>query len=196
VLGELLTARSTANLSQADVARSAGWTRSRYARFERDELADVGIEDLAVACSVLGLDVSVGLHPVDDLTRDRGQTKLRERFADILHPSIRAVAEVLLPGVGDRRAWDLLLRIGSQVVGVELETRVRDAQWLVRRMRERERDGGADFVLLVLSNSAINRRLLPEVLEALGPGFATPPRAIARALRAGEPLPGSGVLLI
>jgi hypothetical protein len=103
---------------------------------------------------------------------------------------------VLLPGVGDRRSWDLLLRIGNEVVGVELETRIRDIQWLVRRMRERERDGGADFVLLVLSDSATNRRLLPDLLEALGPAFATPSRAILAALRAGQALPGSAVLLI
>jgi hypothetical protein len=103
---------------------------------------------------------------------------------------------VLLPGVGDRRAWDLLLRIGAQVVGVELETRIRDIQWLVRRIRERERDGGADVVLLVLSDSAVNRRLLPELLEALGPRFETPSRSIVAALRGGSPVPGSGVILI
>lgn len=66
----------------------------------------------------------------------------------------------------------MLLRIESQLIGVELETRVRDVQWLVRRMRERQSDGGADAILLVLSASAHNRRVLPELLEALGPEFA------------------------
>jgi hypothetical protein len=104
--------------------------------------------------------------------------------------------EVLLPNVGDRRSWDMLLRLAGQLVGVELETRVRDVQLLVRRMRERERDGGAHDVLLVLSASAHNRRVLPELREALGPGFATPTRAIRAALRDGRPMPGSGVILL
>jgi hypothetical protein len=90
----------------------------------------------------------------------------------------------------------MLLRLAGQLVGVELETRVRDVQWLVRRMRERQRDGGANHVLLVLSASAHNRRVLPELLQALGPEFATPARRILNALREGRPVPGSGVILL
>jgi hypothetical protein len=106
------------------------------------------------------------------------------------------MAEVLLPNAGDRRSWDFLLRLEAQRVGVELETRVRDVQWLVRRMRERERDGGVDLVLLVLSASAHNRRVLPELRQALGPEFATSPRAVLKALREGRPIPGSAVILL
>ena len=91
---------------------------------------------------------------------------------------------------------DLLLRVGRQVIGVEAETRVRDGQFVVRRMRERERDGGVDEILLVLAESAVNRRLLPQLLEALGPRFATSPRILMRALAAGEPIAGSGVILL
>jgi hypothetical protein len=114
----------------------------------------------------------------------------------LLAPTIKVVAEVPLPKPGDRRSWDLLLRIAQQRVGVEAETRIRDEQLLVRRVREREAAGGADQVLLVLAESAVNRRLLHDLLEALGSRFATPPRAILRALREGKPLPGSGVILI
>jgi hypothetical protein len=106
------------------------------------------------------------------------------------------MAEVLLPNPGDRRSWDLLLRLEAQRVGAELETRVRDVQRLVRHTRERERDGGVDHVLLVLSASAHKRRMLPKLLEALGREFATRPRLILRALREGRPVPGSGVILL
>jgi hypothetical protein len=48
----------------------------------------------------------------------------------------------------------------------------------------------------VLSASGHNRRLLPQLLDALGPEFATPPRTILRSLHGGRPLPGSGVILL
>ena len=146
--------------------------------------------------AVLGLEVSVGLHPVGDVVRDAGQLRLGQKLKGILNPSFRALSEVRLPGVGDRRSWDVLIRLRHQVIGVELETRIRDVQLLVRRMRERERDGGADMILLVLSDSATNRRLLPHLLEALGPAWQSPPRLVLRALRTGNLMPGSGVILL
>ena len=108
-------------------------------------------------------------------------------------------SETLLPLPGDLRAWDKLLRLGGaprHLVGVDLETRIRDIQALVRRTRLRERDGGVDAILIVLSDSAINRRLVGQLREALGTDYATAPRAILRALREGSALPGSGVILI
>ncbi len=196
MLGELRTARANANLSQNQVARELGWTRSRYARFEADALADVGIEDMCLSAAVLGMEVSVGLHPVEDAVRDIGQLRLSAKFRSLINPAYRALGEVLLPGVGDRRAWDLLPRVPQHLIGVELETRLRDVQWLARRLRERERDGGVDAILLVLSDSRANRRLVPHLLDTLGDPWRTSPRAILRALRSGNRIPGSGVILL
>jgi hypothetical protein len=173
-----------------------GWTRSRYARVESDALIDVGLEDVCVAASVLGREVSVGLHPTGAAVRDAGQLHLGQKLRGILNPAFRALSEVLLPRVGDRRSWDMLLRLRGQVIGVELETRIRDVQWLVRRLRERERDGGVDLILLVLSDSATNRRLLRHLLDNLGPDWQTSPRVLLRSLRNGEPITGSGVVLL
>ncbi len=109
------------------------------------------------------------------------------------------MAEVLLPGIGDRRSWDRLLRLignESQIVGADLETRIRDVQALVRRTRERERDGGVDEILLVLSDSATNRLLIGQLREALGDRYSTRPRAVLAALREGRRLPGSGVVIL
>jgi hypothetical protein len=184
-----------ANLSLRDVAKELGWSHERYRRFESG-VAEASLVDLASAGAVLGLAMSAAFHPSGDGIRDAGQQGLGKRFRAIVHPAVRVTAEVLLPNVGDRRSWDFLLRIDAQRVGVELETRVRDVQWLTRRMRARERDGGVDRVLLVLSASAHNRRILPELLEALGPGFATSSRAVLKALREGRPIPGSAVILL
>jgi transcriptional regulator with XRE-family HTH domain len=195
LLTQLRQARTVSNLSLRDVARELGWSHERYRRFESG-VVETSVVDLACAGAVLGLVMSAAFHPNGDGIRDAGQQALGKRFRSILHETVRVTDEVLLPNPGDRRAWDMLLRIENQRIGVELETRVRDVQWLVRRMRERERDGGVDGILLVISASAHNRRALSELIEALGPEFATSPRAVLKALREGRPITGSAVILI
>jgi hypothetical protein len=82
------------------------------------------------------------------------------------------------------------------LVGADIESRIYDIQELVRRTRLRERDGGVDEILIVLSDSATNRRLADQLRDALGPRYSISNRALRSALRLGEPLPGSGVVLI
>jgi transcriptional regulator with XRE-family HTH domain len=197
LVAELSDARKTAALSQESLARAIGSSQSDLSRLERLVDVDrVSFVEIAKAASVLGLELGVSLHPVGDPIRDKGHQAVIRRFRALLSSAYRVFAEALLPREGDRRSWDLLLRLADQIVGVEVETRIRDVQALVRRMHQRERDGGAHEIVLVLAATKINRLLLPELLVALGPSFATPPRAILRALRNGERLPGSGVVLL
>lgn len=110
--------------------------------------------------------------------------------------------ETLLPGAGELRAWDKLLRLRESrpphLVGVDIETRVHDVQALVRRTRGRERDGRVDVIVIVivLSDAAHNRRLVDELRASLGAAYATTPRSIFRSLRSGERLVGGGVVLV
>jgi hypothetical protein len=155
---------------------------------------------LCELASVLGLEVSVGLHPIGDPIRDKGQQACAHRFDGMLSDRWRVTNEALLPGVGDQRAWDKLLRLVGEaprcLVGADIESRVWDVQGIVRRTRARERDGQVDHILIVLADTAHNRRIVDELRTTLGPPYATNPRAILRALRKGRPLPGSGVLLV
>src|SRR5687768_1505970 len=191
---ELAQARRVSGLSESDLARSPGRTQTEISRFERlvdiDRVSFTLVTEIA---ALLGLELGAGLHPLGDAVNDRGHQVLIGRFRAVLSEAWRVVAEVPLPDPGDPRTWDLVLRIPAQVVGVEAETRIRDVQRLVRHIHQRQRDGGADVVLLVLADTRANRALLAELLIALGPEYATPPREILRALRAGQPLPGSGV---
>jgi transcriptional regulator with XRE-family HTH domain len=194
---EVASTRTVAGVSQRQVAAELRWSQSAVTRLERAVDPDrISLVDLARVASVLGLELSAQFHLAGEPIRDAGQQALAGRLRSILAPAWKVMAEVLLPNPGDRRSWDLLLRLEAQRVGAELETRVRDVQRLVRHTRERERDGGVDHVLLVLSASAHNRRMLPKLLEALGREFATRPRLILRALREGRPVPGSGVILL
>ena len=193
LMAELRRERVNADLSQRAVAKVLGWSQARYWRFERDD--DALLSEVAVVAALLGLDLSAGLHRTVEAITDRGQVALLNRFRALLAGTIRVVAEALLPNIGDRRSWDLLLRIGRQLVGVEAETKVRDVQLTVRKVRGRERDGGADEIVLLLADTRANRAVVDDLLTALGPRFATPPRQLRAALRTGRPIPGSGILL-
>jgi transcriptional regulator with XRE-family HTH domain len=198
-LHELREARDLAGVSQRTLAGELRLAQSTVWRME-NALDDVGVVRLAEIASVLGLQLAVSLYPVGDAVRDQGQLALGSRFDALLSSRWRGTDETLLPGAGEQRAWDKLLRlVGSSppyLVGVDLETRIRDIQALVRRTRGRERDGRVDAILIVVSNSAVNRRLAGELRRALGDGYLNQSREIARALRAGQRLPGGGVLLL
>lgn len=195
LVNELRTARQVAGLSQRAVAVDAGWTQSELHRLESHEFTTVSLARLGAVASVLGLEVSVGVHPIGDGLRDKGHEALLKRLAAGIHPSFRQAREVPFPNSFDRRSWDVVLRLERHLVGVEAETRIRDIQELVRRIRQRERDGGVDEILIVLSNSAHNRARVDDLRAALGQRYATPPSELRRALRTGRRLPGSGVLL-
>ena len=177
------------------MASALDWSQTAYRRFEKGE-SGTTLVDLSAVAAVLGLDLSADFFPSGKQIRDKGHQALISRFRQVLASAWRVVAEVPLPNPGDPRTWDLVLRIPAQVVGVEAETRIRDMQRLVRHGHRRARDGGADVVLLVLADTRANRALLPDLLEALGSEYKTSPRQIFRALRAGQTLPDSGVVLI
>lgn len=197
-VNDLRDRRIVLGVSQTFMAEQLGCSQPHLWRIEANA-AGPSLVRLAEMASVLGLELSVGLHEIGDPIRDKGQQALGHRFDSILSPLWRMTNETLLPMPGDLRSWDKLLRLTvepHQRIGVDLETRIRDIQALVRRSRLRERDGGVDAILLVLSDSATNRRLVGELRAALGPAYAGSARPLLRALRDGSPLPGSGVILV
>lgn len=195
LVSELRVERQTANVSQRAVAQVLGWHQAQLNRLEQFQFPNVPLVRLAEIAAVLGLELSVRLHRTGDPIRDAASRGLIGRFLALVGGGYRVMHEALLPS-GGQRSWDVLLRLSALVVGVEMVTRVRDVQALVRVIRLRERDGGTDFVLLVLSDSAHNRAILAQLLDALGPEFSTPRNRIIAALRGGQPVPGSGVLLL
>jgi transcriptional regulator with XRE-family HTH domain len=194
---QLHDGRVVAGLSQRALAAELGCSQSEVSRFEGTRrLETISLVRVAEIASLLGLELSVGLHPIGEAIRDKGHQALIGRFRAQLSDAYIARAEAPLPIPGDLRSWDLVLRADGQLIGVEAETRIRDVQALVRRVRGRERDGGVDEIVLVLSASRTNARLVGELRSALGERYATPPRVLLRTLRAGSPLPTSGVVLL
>ena len=199
-VGDLRTAREDGNVSLAQLAAEVGSSASAVSRFERLELEDIGVVRLSEIASALGYEISLGVHPTGDPLRDKAQLAIGRRFDALLGPAWKVLNEVLLPEPGDRRSWDKVIRlVGSEspyAVGVDVESRIRDVQALVRRTRERETDHRVQQILLVLADSATNRRLVGQLVDNLGDAYRTPMREIRRDLKRGVPLGGSGVLLI
>jgi transcriptional regulator with XRE-family HTH domain len=199
-LTELRQTRVGAGVSQEQLASDLGISQGAYSRIETGRLGDVGVIAISQIASVLGYEVSVGLHPIGDPVRDKGQLACGRRFGALLSDRWRVTDETLLPGAGEQRAWDKLLRLTDAApryqVGADIESRVWDIQAIVRRTRARERDGQVDHILIVLADSAHNRRIADELRRALGADYATGSRRIMAALRKGERLSGSGVVLV
>ena len=110
-IGELQTARVGAGMSLRQLASERGQSKSALSRMLGDELADVGVVELSELASVLGFEISLGLHPVGDPVRDRAQLAIGKRFDGLLAPAWRVTDETLLPGQAELRAWDKLLRL-------------------------------------------------------------------------------------
>ena len=196
LLAEVKTARHDANLSQDALSKQLGWTQTRYSRFERN--ADpITVADVCLVATVLGLKPRFALYREGEGLRDQGGQRLIDRFCSLLSPLWTVRREAPFPTLGDLRSWDVLIRLGTSFrAGVEAESRLRELEELVRRIRQREVHGQADAILIVLSDSAHNRLNVGALRTALGVDYQTPPRQLLTALRTGTPLPGSGLLLI
>lgn len=194
---ELVQTRQSASISQRALAALLGCSQSEISRLEHlvkvDNVSFVQVSEVA---ALLGLELGAGLHAAGEPIRDKGHQALIGRLRVLLSTAFKVLAEVPLPTPGDRRSWDMLLRLPAQLIGVEAETRIRDMQRLVRHVHQRERDGGVDAIILLLADSRTNRDLVDELREALGPGYAVPPRLLFKALRSGQPISGSGVILL
>jgi transcriptional regulator with XRE-family HTH domain len=193
-LTELRDGRMGAAVSQRAIGEALGWSQSRYWRFESGRTIPT-VEEIAAVASLLGLELSLGLHPVGDPLRDKGQQALADRFERILSGAWARQREVPVNGT-DWRSWDMVLWLQRESVGVEFESRFGDAQALVRRTRLRERDGNVDHLLIVGADTRANRIAVDQLRDALGLRFRTSPRLLLQALRLGRPLPGSGLILL
>jgi len=200
---ELGSARRNAALSQAIVAHRVGISPSQYSRIERGLSLNVPIPKLAMIAAILGLDLSIRLYPAGDAVRDAAQIALLDRFRRRLHPSLVCRTEVPLPGPADLRAWDAVVRgfripegRGSVRGAVEAETRPRDVQALERRLALKQRDGGVDWLILLLADTRHNRTFVAGPGSTLRARFPLDGRRALELLEAGvDPARNSIVLL-
>jgi hypothetical protein len=171
-----------------------GISHTQLRRIESGTAPHVDLDLLARIASVLGHELSVGVHPIGLPVRDKAHILLLRRFAARLHKSIRWRTEVPIPIPGDRRSADGVAEAHGFDAAVEAETRIHDVQAVGRGLRAKQRDLGAKRAILLLADTRHNRAVIstvPELVDA----FPIPARACMAALARGED-PGGDCLVI
>lgn len=193
---EIREARRSAAVSQRGAASAAAMSGAQFGRIERAEIAGLSIDQAARAAAAVGLRIAVRTYPDGDPVRDAGQLALLERFRRHLPPAARWATEVPLPIPGDLRAWDGLAVLAGRRAGCEAEMRLRDVQAVDSRIALKERDGEVDVVILVVADTAANRRALEAHRDALRPRLPLDGRDVLAALRGGVMPARSGIVVL
>ena len=183
---EIRDARLGLGLSLDAVAAAVGISPSELSRIERAIAVRVPAIVLFRVAALVGLDLSMRTYPGASPLRDAAHGALLAELRHHVHSDLRWSAEVPLPIVGDQRAWDALVDGHGWRVGVEAETSLRDGQALLRRLRLKARDGGADGLILLLRGTRTTRRTLAETGLLNDPFFGLPGREALAALSAGK----------
>jgi transcriptional regulator with XRE-family HTH domain len=192
---ELRLAGMAAGLSQRDVASAADVSHTTVWRVERGMMPVVSVLVLARIATVVGLKPSLRFFQDADPIRDAAHVSLLARLRARIHADLRWRTEVPLPIPGDRRAWDAVIAGLGFVIGVEAETRLRDAQAVVRRTNLKQRDGELDRVILLVADTRANRLALQMAAGDLATVFPIPQRDALRALSEGHD-PGGNALIV
>ncbi|HEX7949162.1 MAG TPA: hypothetical protein VF494_02345, partial [Candidatus Limnocylindrales bacterium] len=78
----------------------------------------------------------------------------------------------------------------------EAESRLGDLQAMERRLALKCRDGGIDRVILLVNDTAANRRVVRLHLDALRVRFPLAGREVLAALHAGEAPASNGLIML
>ena len=193
---EIRATRRAHGLSLAAAARRAGMSASQLTRLERGRLALPTLEQVCRAARSVGLRPWLKLYPDEVPVRDAAQLPLLARFETLLAPPLRLRREVPMPIASDLRAWDGRISDGQRTASIEAESKLDDVQAVSRRIELKVRDDpDAGIVILLLSRTAHNRRVLAVHREALRGQFPLDGAAVSRALRRGRIPAASGILL-
>ncbi|HET6380223.1 MAG TPA: helix-turn-helix domain-containing protein [candidate division Zixibacteria bacterium] len=183
-------------LSRAALALALGISPSKLQRWEHAQAPRPDVVEASMVMRLLGHDLRLNWFPVGGQARDAGHLRLVRAFLGLLPPELPRRIEASLGIPGDLRAWDVLLTVGSRMIGVAAETRLRDWQALLRREHAKLRDSGADRLLLVLWDSKSNREVVTLAGPALRQALPLDGRSVLAALRARRDPGGDGLLFL
>lgn len=162
---ELDDARRAAGLSHRELARRLSVSPDTVSRALRGEPGALRIDLTAEIAAVLGLQLSVGLHPDGDPVRDRGHLALLGRLRARLPPGLQWRTEVPVPLTGDRRSADAVITgVGFEIL-IEAETHLDDIQALERAIAAKARDLGLARALLLVADTRHNRAVIEDTEE-------------------------------
>jgi transcriptional regulator with XRE-family HTH domain len=193
---ELRELRLGRGLSLRAVAARLPMSESKLGRWERGQPPHPTLHDAALVARLLGHDLVLKLYPAGGTLRDEAHVRLVHRFVALLPADVPRRLEAPVGGSGDLRGWDVLLRLGPAVIGVAVETRLRDVQELLRREQAKLRDSAATRLLVVLLDSAHNRRAVRLAGALLRTELPLDGRKVRASLRLGRDPGGNGLLFL
>jgi transcriptional regulator with XRE-family HTH domain len=194
---ELRLGRHMAGLTLERVGDAVGVSASELSRIERGLAPWVDLGTLGRIANVVGLDLWVRVYPGGEPVRDAASPDLLNEFRGLLGPRLRLRAEVPIGDPRDLRAWDLaIIEDGGLTCGVELDTRLVDAQAQLRRMMLKRRDGEVDRVLWVIADTRANRQAVGLAANLFGADLSLDADEIRAALAAGRIPPRDGLILV
>ena len=194
ITDDLREARIGLGLTQADVARVLGVSRSRVCRIERGRATNLTLDYLSRHAAVVGLRASVKLYPIGGGLRDAAQARYIARFVQRVGRLWRVRLDVPIPLPGDLRGIDVLLE-GACVICVEVVTRLRDLQAVLRASQLKQRDIGAARLIIVVAATHANRRALAEARPTLLATFDLDTQHVLAKLAAGQD-PGRNAIIL
>ena len=192
---EIRMARISVGMTQRQAGRAIGRSASWVSRMEAGRLPQLSITTLAKVAAAVGLKLSVAAYPTGRRPLDAAQLALLASLNERLHPTWQRRIEVPIPIQGDLRAVDQVIRTDGRSCAIEAFTRLSDLQLQVRRSRAKQRDIGADRLILLVRGSRANRQMLHELGPFLRDEFPVTTRAAMRALAAGRD-PGEDCLIV
>lgn len=193
---ELRRARHNAGATLDEVAARLGWSKAKLSRIERGLSSRVTLADLVLAGAVVGIRPSVRFFPTARPIVDAGQTELLAALNARMSPRWTHRQEVPMPAAGDLRAADQVSSIDGCRVMVEAYRRFADAQAQVRSARLKQRDLGADRLLILIEDTHANRRAVAAAMPLIGTAFPISARSMLAALAAGVDPGGDGIVLL
>lgn len=193
---EIRLSRHNAGLTMGVVAHRLAWSKSKVSRIERGQSPGVALRDIARLAAIVGLRPSIRLWPSGRPIRDIGQVQLLAALNARMHARWRHRHEVPMPRPGDLRAADQLSTIPGCSVMTEAYRRFADYQAQTRSAREKQRDLGADRLLILVEDTETNRRAMRAMGEEARRSFPVSPRVMMARLAAGEDPGGDGIVLL
>ena len=178
------------------VGKAVGLSDPEVSRIERGQLRQVSLVHLARLLSVVGLELSARAYPVGLPIRDQAQLALLARFRALAASAFVWRTEVPVGGSGGFRAWDAVISLGDQHIGIEAETRLTDVQAVTRRIALKCRDSGYSEAILLLADTRTNRLTVRAFETSLRDTFPIPRRAALRSLGEGRLPSGSSLILV
>jgi hypothetical protein len=201
ILRELGTANREARIgagtSQTVAGAGVGMSRSQVVRLEDAANPNASLRQLNRLAAANGYKLVVRAYPDADPIRDVAHARLLERLRRRCVAPLEWRPEVPLPEPGELRGWDSNIFRGPARVAIEAETRIRDGQALERRLMLKLRDDPrVDVMVLLVADTAANRRALPLIREQLRSMFPADGREVLAALSTGQLPTRSGIVLL